>query len=92
MFNFGLYKQPCHRPAHTPEADENYAKAEVAVGISAVGGGADVACQGLSGPFKANSGHSDNLGWELSTVSQAANAGPGNTSPNLQHYAGTWSA
>ncbi len=34
------------------------AKADVPVGMSAVGGGADVACQGLSGPFLARSGHS----------------------------------
>ena len=54
--NFGLYRQPCHRSAHTPEADENYAKADLPVGMSAVGGRADVACQELSGPFIAKSG------------------------------------
>ncbi len=33
------------------KADEIRAKAEVAVGMSAVGGRADLACQELSGPF-----------------------------------------
>ena len=37
------------------KADGNDAKAEVAVGMSAVGGGADLDCQGLSGPFIAKS-------------------------------------
>ncbi len=55
--NNGLYRQPCHTSAYPPEADVNDAKAEVAVGMSAVGGRADVACQGLSGPFLATSGH-----------------------------------
>ena len=49
--NLGLYGLPRHRSAHLRETDENDAKAEVTVGMSAVGGGADVACQGLSGPF-----------------------------------------
>jgi hypothetical protein len=52
--NLGLYGLPRHRSAHLRETDENDAKAEVTVGMSAVGGGADVACQGLSGPFLAN--------------------------------------
>ncbi len=56
--NNGLYRQPCHTSAYPPEADENDAKAEVAVGMSAVGGRADLACQELSGPFLAKSGHS----------------------------------
>ena len=47
-----------NRSAHPREADENRTKADVPVGMSAVGGKADVACQGLSGPFIARSGHS----------------------------------
>ncbi len=39
--NNGLYRQPCHTSAYPPEADENDAKAEVTVGMSAVGGKAD---------------------------------------------------
>ena len=38
------------------QADENDAKADVPAQMSAVGGGAGVACQGLSGPFLATSG------------------------------------
>ena len=55
--DLGLYGLPCHRSAHLREADENDAKADVAVGMSPVGGGADVVCQGLSGPFLAKTGH-----------------------------------
>jgi hypothetical protein len=36
--------------------------------MSAVGGRADVACQELSGPFLAISGHCDTIGWEPSTA------------------------
>ncbi len=49
--NNGLYRQPCHTSAYPPEADENDAKAEVAVGMSAVGGKADVARWWLELPF-----------------------------------------
>ena len=38
---------------------DDIAKAKVPVGMSAVGGKPDVACQGLSGPFIARSGHWD---------------------------------
>jgi hypothetical protein len=37
------------------EADEIGAKADLPARMSAVGGGADAACQGLSGPFIARS-------------------------------------
>ena len=57
--NNGLYRQPCHTSAYPPEADVNDAKAEVAVGMSAVGGRADVVCQELSGPLIAKMRHSD---------------------------------
>jgi hypothetical protein len=54
--NNRLYRQPCHRSAYPREADANDANADRPVGMSAVRGKADVACQGLSGPFLANSG------------------------------------
>ena len=40
------------------KADAIGTKADMPVRMSAVRGKADVACQGLSGPFIANSGHS----------------------------------
>ncbi len=40
----------------SPEADENYAKADMPVGMSAFRRRADVVCQGLSGPFLAKLG------------------------------------
>ncbi len=55
--NFGLHEQPRHRSAYPREADANDANADRPVGMSAVRGKADVACQGLSGPFLANSGY-----------------------------------
>ncbi len=41
------------------QADVIRQKADLPVGMSAVGGGADVACQELSGPFIAISGQND---------------------------------
>jgi hypothetical protein len=49
---------PPARSAPGGLADVIGAKAEVPVGMSAVGGRADVACQELSGPFLAKSGSS----------------------------------
>ena len=44
------------------KADENDAKADLPVWMSAVGGRADLDCQELSGPLIARSRHSDNSG------------------------------
>jgi hypothetical protein len=44
---------PAIRSLIPQKQTKNYAKAEVAVGMSAVGGRADFACQDLSGPFLA---------------------------------------
>ena len=53
----GLLRPTDARSALGGEADEIGAKADLPAGMSAVGGGADVACQGLSGPFIARTGH-----------------------------------
>ena len=53
--NSGLYRQPHRRSAHPPEADENYAKADLRVRMSAVGGEADVARRWLELPLIARS-------------------------------------
>ena len=53
------------------QADEIIGKADIRFWMSAVGGRADVVCQGLSGPFLANTGHCDAVGWEPSTSSEA---------------------
>jgi hypothetical protein len=55
--NNGLYRQPCHTSAHRREADVNDAKAEVAVGMSAVGGKADGLAWASESPSLANSGY-----------------------------------
>jgi hypothetical protein len=54
--NFGLSRPTAATSAFRGKADEHDANADLPVGMSAVGGGADVACQGLSGPFIASSG------------------------------------
>ncbi len=51
------------------------------VGMSAVGGRADVACQGLSGPFLANSGHSDKIVERMTISPDQAWAVPGSKRP-----------
>jgi hypothetical protein len=67
--NFGLSRPTAATSAPEGEADEIRAKADVPVGMSAVGGGADVACQGLSGPFLARRRHVANspLGLDIAT-------------------------
>ncbi len=55
--NFGLSRPTAATSAPEGEADEIRAKADVPVGMSAVGGGADIVCQGLSGPFLARRRH-----------------------------------
>ncbi len=56
--------------AYPPEADENDAKAEVAVGMSAVGGKADVPGTVPKSPLIATSGHSSTFSaaWILSIM------------------------
>ncbi len=73
--NNGLYRQPCHTSAYPPEADENDAKADMPAAMSAIGGRADVACQELSGPFLARSGHEPFLNSNSNLVHRDAGGG-----------------
>ncbi len=56
--NFGLSRCTSRRSAAGGYTDENDAKADVSAEMSAGGGGADVVCQELSGPFIARRRHS----------------------------------
>ena len=53
----GLSIQPCHKSAFLGEANDNDAKADVPVGMSVVGGEADVMERASQGPFLAMSGN-----------------------------------
>ncbi len=55
--NFGLSRPTAATSAFRGKADEIGTITDIGQRMSAVGGRADVACQGLSGPFLAISGH-----------------------------------
>ncbi len=69
--NNGLSQPTAATSAFRGKADEISTITDIGQRMSAVGGRADVFCQGLSGPFIAKRRHCDVVEWEPSIASEA---------------------